>query len=229
MEVCLNSTYTTYVTRFDWLEDMMRVLDKKAMADFMTILWNCWNSRNNYVFNGKKEEPKDIWSRASILSKDFRIHNRLKLPMLTTQIEVRKWVKAPKDCIKINFDASITNNRIGYGVIIRDEDGFVLGGDGGLKEGQLLTEEAEWHAFDESIKIAGRLNIKGDVIFESDCAGLVNKINGQNSDLSIIGERIKDIIKAFINFRSATCVWTSRQCNTVAYFICKKMCADACH
>ncbi|KAH1083350.1 hypothetical protein J1N35_023111 [Gossypium stocksii] len=44
----------------DWLEDMMRVLDKKAMADSMTILWNCWNSRNNRVFNGKEEEPKDI-------------------------------------------------------------------------------------------------------------------------------------------------------------------------
>ncbi|MBA0793078.1 hypothetical protein Gohar_017510 [Gossypium harknessii] len=30
---------------------------------------------------------------------------------------------------------------------------------------QLSVEEAEWYAFDESIKIACRLNIKGDVIF----------------------------------------------------------------
>ncbi|KAH1033459.1 hypothetical protein J1N35_045633 [Gossypium stocksii] len=30
----------------DWLEDMLRILDKKAMADFITILWYCWNNRN---------------------------------------------------------------------------------------------------------------------------------------------------------------------------------------
>ncbi|KAG8483103.1 hypothetical protein CXB51_022036 [Gossypium anomalum] len=151
----------------DWLEDLMRVLDKKAMVDFTTILWNCWNSRNNLVFNGKEEEPKDIWSKAS--------------------------------------------------------------GGGGFKDGQLSAEEAEWHAFDESIKIACCLNIKGDVLFESDCARLVNKINGQNKDLTIIGERIKDSLKAFVHFLSATCVWTSRHCNTVADFICKKMCAGACY
>ncbi|KAA3460989.1 reverse transcriptase [Gossypium australe] len=141
----------------------------------------------------------------------------------------KKMGKPPKDCIKINFDASIENNITGYGVIIRDEDGFVLCGGGGFKDGQLSIEEAEWHAFDESIKIACRLNIKGDVLFESDCAGLVNKINGQNRDLTIIGERIKDSLKAFVNFRSATCVRTSRHCNIVADFICKKMCADACY
>ncbi|MBA0731292.1 hypothetical protein Golax_022643 [Gossypium laxum] len=110
----------------------------------------------------------------------------------------------------------------GYGVIVRDDDGFVLGRGGGLKD--------VWvYAFDESIKLACRLNIKGDMIFESDSAGLVNKINGQQRDLTIIGARIKGNVKAFDNFKSATCVWTSRNCNSVADFICKKMCADACN
>ncbi|MBA0633974.1 hypothetical protein Godav_005198 [Gossypium davidsonii] len=36
----------------DWLEDLMRVLDKRVMADLMTILWNCWNNRNNFIFRG---------------------------------------------------------------------------------------------------------------------------------------------------------------------------------
>ncbi|XP_016752465.2 uncharacterized protein [Gossypium hirsutum] len=157
---------------------MLSILDKKAMADFMTILWNCWNNRNNPVFRGKEDEAKDIWNKASMLSKEIRIHNLLKVPLLSAQLDVRKWVKPPKNYIKINFDASTGNNRIGYGVIIRDEDGFVLGGGGGFKDVQLSFEEAEWYAFDESIKIARRLNIKGDVLFESDCAGLVNKING---------------------------------------------------
>ncbi|KAK5832030.1 hypothetical protein PVK06_015829 [Gossypium arboreum] len=103
-------------------------------------------SRNNPVFRGKEDEAKDIWNKASMLSKEFRIHNLLKVPMLSAQLDVRKWVKPPKNYIKINSDASTGNNRIGYGVIIRDEDGFVLGGGGGggFKDVQLSFEEAEW-------------------------------------------------------------------------------------
>ncbi|MBA0676995.1 hypothetical protein Goari_018425, partial [Gossypium aridum] len=144
-------------------------------------------------------------------------------------LDRKKWDKPPKNCIKINFDASTGNNRTGYGVIVRDDNGFVLGGGGGFKDAQLSVEEAEWYAFDESIKIACLLNIKGNVIFESENAGLVNKINGQKRDLTIIGSWIKDSLKALANFRSATCVWTNWQCNSVADYICKKMCADACN
>ncbi|KAH1063678.1 hypothetical protein J1N35_028665 [Gossypium stocksii] len=34
----------------DWLEDMFRELDSKAAADFLTLIWNSWNDRNNMVF-----------------------------------------------------------------------------------------------------------------------------------------------------------------------------------
>ncbi|MBA0763513.1 hypothetical protein Gotri_012946 [Gossypium trilobum] len=153
---CSNSRATLMFDEF---------LTKKTMADFMTILWNCWNNKNNRVFRGKKDEAKDIWSKAS----------------------------------------------------------------GGFKEIQLSIEDVEWYAFDESIKIACRLNIKGDVLFKSDSVGLVNKINGQKRDLTIIGEQIKESIKAFVNFRSTTCIWTNQHCNSVADLICKKMCVDACN
>ncbi|KAL1066500.1 hypothetical protein V6Z11_D12G066400 [Gossypium hirsutum] len=55
----------------DWLEDLMRILDKRVMVDLMTTLWNCWNNRNNYIFRGKEEEAQQIWERASKLNKEF--------------------------------------------------------------------------------------------------------------------------------------------------------------
>ncbi|MFQ6666985.1 hypothetical protein Gotur_033159, partial [Gossypium turneri] len=115
----------------DWLEELMRVFDKRAMADLMTILWNCWNNRNNYIFRGKEEEAKQIWERAM----------------------EKKWKKPPKNSIKVNFDATVGENRCGYGTVIKDEEGFVLGGGGGYKEGRLSVEEAECMAFEESIKV----------------------------------------------------------------------------
>ncbi|KAK5840261.1 hypothetical protein PVK06_009152 [Gossypium arboreum] len=88
----------------DWLEDMMRALDKRAMADLMTTLWNCLNNRNNFLLKA-----------------------------------IKKWEKLPKGAVKINFDA----NRMGYGMIIRDDDGFVLGGGAGFIEKKVSVHETD--------------------------------------------------------------------------------------
>ncbi|KAL1126442.1 hypothetical protein V6Z11_A13G111600, partial [Gossypium hirsutum] len=113
-----------YDRGIEWLEDMLRILNKKVMADFMTILWNCWNNRNNRVFKGKEDKAMDVWNKACMHSNDFQIHNQLNVPILSTQIIDRKWEKPLKNCIKINFDVSIGNNRTSFGVIVRDDDGF---------------------------------------------------------------------------------------------------------
>ncbi|MBA0798704.1 hypothetical protein Gohar_009269 [Gossypium harknessii] len=39
----------------DWLEATMRLLDKKAIEDFIILIWNSWNNRNNFTFCGKEE------------------------------------------------------------------------------------------------------------------------------------------------------------------------------
>ncbi|KAH1082473.1 hypothetical protein J1N35_022234 [Gossypium stocksii] len=110
-----------YDSGIDWLEDMLRILDKKAMADFMTTLWNCWNNRDNIVFRGREDKAMDVWNKACMLRKDFRIHNWLNVLILSAQVVDRKWAKPPKNCIKINFGTSIGNNRTGFGVIVRDD------------------------------------------------------------------------------------------------------------
>ncbi|MBA0561967.1 hypothetical protein Golob_007060 [Gossypium lobatum] len=96
---------------------MMRILDKKVIADLMTTLWNSWNNRNNFIFRGNEDEA---------------------------QID-----------------------RVGYGVIARDDEGFMLGSGGGFIKKTMSVEEAECHAFEANIKMACQLNINGDVLFES--------------------------------------------------------------
>ncbi|MBA0591536.1 hypothetical protein Gorai_008550, partial [Gossypium raimondii] len=53
------------------------------------------------------------------------------------------------------------------------------------------VHEAECYAFETSIKLACQLNIKGDVLFETDHAGLLNKMRNHSTDVTIIGVRIK--------------------------------------
>ncbi|MBA0756573.1 hypothetical protein Gogos_022225 [Gossypium gossypioides] len=91
----------------------------------------------------------------------------------------------------INFDAAVLNGRVGFGVIARDSKGFVIGGSSGFKEKMMSADWAEMEAFDESLKMASILNIS-NVIFESDCANLVNKVNKREQDITIIGCCVKN-------------------------------------
>ncbi|KAK5812335.1 hypothetical protein PVK06_027764 [Gossypium arboreum] len=52
----------------DWIKDVARSLDKKAFSDFITVLWNIWNSQNNRVFRGVKKEAKVTRDKTATLS-----------------------------------------------------------------------------------------------------------------------------------------------------------------
>ncbi|MBA0575532.1 hypothetical protein Golob_006879 [Gossypium lobatum] len=41
-----------YSRCIDWIEDIAHELDNKVISDFITVLWNIWNSRNNSIFRG---------------------------------------------------------------------------------------------------------------------------------------------------------------------------------
>ncbi|MBA0850915.1 hypothetical protein Goshw_009452 [Gossypium schwendimanii] len=160
--------------------------------------WN--NNRNKYIFKGKEEEAQVIWERASTLSKDFRICNMMKESLLSPNLAIKKWVKPPQGFVKINFGTTVGVNRIGYGTTA---EGFVLRGGGSFIEMMMSAEEAECYAFKASIKLACQLNIKGDVLFETDNAGLVNKLRNHSTNVTIISARIKACKEAFNNFKSA--------------------------
>ncbi|MBA0608603.1 hypothetical protein Godav_020800 [Gossypium davidsonii] len=206
----------------DWLEDVMWVLNKRATADLMITLWNSWNNRNNFIFRGKEEEAHVVWERARTLSKDFCIFNLINDQLLPANPAVKRWEKPPRGYVKINFDASVSNNRTGFGVIDRDDEGFVIGGDEGLKNEMMLAEWAEIYAFEESIKKVCALNIKTIVVFETENASLVNRVKHHSTDVTIFGARVKKIIIALENFKSTTLCYANWCCNTMADFICKK-------
>ncbi|MBA0790970.1 hypothetical protein Gohar_015581, partial [Gossypium harknessii] len=91
----------------NWIEDIIRALDMKVVADFITTLWNSWINRNNFIFRGKEDDAR---------------------------------VKPSCGFVKINFDVFVSNNKIGYSVIARDSDGFVLSAGGGFKNFEMIAE-----------------------------------------------------------------------------------------
>ncbi|KAK5819976.1 hypothetical protein PVK06_025016 [Gossypium arboreum] len=169
----------------------------------------------------KEDVAHGIWERAKSLSHDFRIHNLVHEPVIPTAPSHKRWEKPPKDYMKVNFDAAINNKKIGYGFIIRDEDGFVLGGGGGFNDEIRSMEWAEILAFEESLKKGKTLSVS-NLIFETNNTGIMNRMKKRDSDITTFGARINKIQKLMLeNFTSANIRWANRSCNRIADFICK--------
>ncbi|KAG8483530.1 hypothetical protein CXB51_023272 [Gossypium anomalum] len=178
-----------YERCIDWLEDALRELDSKAVADFFTLLWNCWNNRNKLVFQGK-EDP-------------------------TRVPKCKGWKKPPKDFVKINVDAAIFENGAGYGVIIKYANGFVLGGCYGFANKTLDVIWAELETLSMGLKLADSMKIP-KLIVESDNETLINTVNKREKDGTILGQCIKKECMIIRNFDSVLFNWIDRRSNEAA-------------
>ncbi|KAK5839500.1 hypothetical protein PVK06_008297 [Gossypium arboreum] len=168
----------------------------------MTSLWNSSYNGKIFILQGKEEEAQVVWDRARTLNQDFCNCNLLNDPLLLANPIFKRWETPPRGHVKIKFDVFVSNNRVGYEVIARDKGNFIMGGGGGFKD-EIMLEKDESYVFDESIKIAFKLCIKTYVIFITDNASLVNKVKHHCTDITVIGARIKESLKAFENFKVA--------------------------
>ncbi|MBA0709050.1 hypothetical protein Golax_024121 [Gossypium laxum] len=110
---------------------------------------------------------------------------------VVTRMKLKSFGKGPKlFMVKLNFDATISKNKIGFGVIVRDFDGLVLSGGWGFKDKDMMVDWEKLYALEENLKITRSLNIP-NAIFETDCASLANRVKKGGEDIIIIGYHIK--------------------------------------
>ncbi|MBA0694482.1 hypothetical protein Goari_004766 [Gossypium aridum] len=174
----------------DWIKEVARSLDKKTLSDFVTVLWNIWNSRNNKVFRDTEEDAKVIWDKAAMLNRDFRIFNLMEKPMILKPVEERWWQKPGTGVVKINFDAAINGRMMSFGLVAKDHDGFVIEGRAGILEINAGAEWAEMQVLTESMELAQEKRwLKLE--FDSDCANLVNRLKRVHVDFLTLGFRIR--------------------------------------
>ncbi|MBA0729763.1 hypothetical protein Golax_020366, partial [Gossypium laxum] len=187
----------------------MRILDKKAFEDFTTTLSNIWNYRNNVIFRGKEEDAHVIWERGCKLNDDFHIHNFSIWPILPQALRTCKWEKPQVGVIKVNVDASVNANRTGLGIIVRDSDGFVLS-DKAVFINRIVN--SEWEELDgllEGIQLAQSLIDK--VIFEINCACIINQFCKHMDDITIFSYHFKEARKMLDSFSKVEVKWVDRR------------------
>lgn len=199
----------------DWLEEVMRLLDKRAFESLIIVLCNIWNSRNNFIFRGKEEEAGLIWERAKMLGDDFRLHNFTSVPLIPKPIRPIRWTKPPDGVTKVNVDAAWVNDKVGIGVVARDCEGFVLGGKLSYRENVANIGWAEMEAIRDGILWACDKSIT-KTILESDSASMINRIKSKHEDFTIIGYYIKEIREMVVFGLDCDFNWSGRKSNKTA-------------
>ncbi|MBA0841210.1 hypothetical protein Goarm_003713, partial [Gossypium armourianum] len=127
-----------------------------------------------------------------------------------------KWEKSPIDKVKINFDATIIKKKIGFGVLARDSEGFVMGES--FKVERLQAEWDQIYALEESINVVNTLNI-ANAILKTGCASLANRIRNRRVDITIMGHCIDDLFNSNDMLHNAKFKWVNRNCNKATNFM----------
>lgn len=102
------------------------------MELFACIAWLIWNERNN-MWQGKNMlKPETIISKAILFWKNSRRQIREKRKRKKKEERVDRnvsWSPPPHGSYKLNTDGAIdsTNGRRGLGVVIRNENGELMG------------------------------------------------------------------------------------------------------
>ncbi|KAK5843193.1 hypothetical protein PVK06_005638 [Gossypium arboreum] len=197
----------------------MRLLDKKTLEDFITLLWNNWNNRNNFIFWGKEDVACVIWERALTLSNDFWVHNFNHKPIIPFTLTCKNWKKLKSGFVKVNINATVSNEIMGYWVIVIDTKGFMVGNCRGCKDMVLASKWVELVALEEGMQLAKSLNFQ-KVIFESSNASLINRIKRNGRDITIMGQYVHETGINLKKFALVDVTWALRSCNEILDFIC---------
>ncbi|KAK1278350.1 hypothetical protein QJS04_geneDACA014817 [Acorus gramineus] len=133
-----------------WLDTKVTHPVKKTIATSMltTFFWFIWMERNNRIFRGKSLHKRELMGRIKA-----KITIRLQFSVLKAAISPElikvaenygtsisdipaiskpvQWIPSDSNWLKVNSDGSLSEDRGGYGAIMRDEKGnFIIGAAG---------------------------------------------------------------------------------------------------
>ena len=130
-----------------------------------------------------------------------------------------KWQRHIFPRVKINSDASVKEGRgLGFGAVIRNSTGEFLVAKSSFSDSVHPSELAEAIAGRMGMELAFDMNCC-QVILESDCLSLIQKLSSNSEDRSNLGLVVADIISLANNFDSFSFHYVPRNANKVAHIL----------
>ncbi|KAL4279259.1 hypothetical protein GQ457_03G017210 [Hibiscus cannabinus] len=208
----------------EWLQNAAVTLSHDSFILLLTILWNLWNRRNDFVHNARLQPVWLIVMNSESILADYKFHNTLSSTSPPTTNR-HCWHPPPGDFIKINTDGAFNPStyEARIGVIARNSTGEVLGGfaqHSGVSTDALHTE---FLAVVAGLQLAREKGWRF-VHIETDSATVVNKFNRTGPDLSVLGTHVANARVILDDFIVCCFYFVPKRCNSIAHVLATHAC-----
>ncbi|XP_010665605.1 uncharacterized protein LOC104882889 [Beta vulgaris subsp. vulgaris] len=187
------------------------------------LAWCIWGERNQMVFRGNLSSHHIILARVHRLVEEqgsyvARIYPNAAAKPVTSP---NKWSSPPPGMVKINADASLeVDGWVGIGVIARNSDGDVLFSASRRIRAYWTPEIAEAKAIAVAVRLGKHFGFK-EVIFESDCQVVINRLSSNAIFLSDLDSILHEILSSSTFFSYVAWSHVKRDGNCVAHHLAK--------
>ena len=212
------------VTIEDWWMQIIQGQDKMNTNLAAMVSWSLWNNRNDVVWKGRSRQLAELIKHAEELLREWhhaKEGQSRQIQRRTTANEAT-WLRPEIGWLKCNIDAAIFQHGgfMGYGWVLRDDEGTMIAAKNGVMNGLVNPAMAEAMSCREALSWLKSLNID-KVIVESDALQVINSLNGEHGDKSYFGSIINDCKILSKDFGVCLFQFVKRSANQVAHMLAK--------
>ncbi|XP_010695081.1 uncharacterized protein LOC104907789 [Beta vulgaris subsp. vulgaris] len=199
-----------------------KLLDKKLVVKGCFLMWCIWGERNQWVFNGKRTQDAIIIARVPRLVDKHDTFTKRIYHSQGTHVGIPKsWQAPPEGFVNINVDASLAvDGWVGLSVVARGSHGNVLFAASRRQKAHWAPKASEAKALAMGVHLGKRFGFK-EVIIESDCQTLVNRLSKSAIFLSDLDAILHNILSSCTSFSSIIWSHVLRDGNFVAHHLAK--------
>lgn len=163
---------------------------------FWSFLWGVWLRRNAWVFEQKRISVEDMARKAVSFVVEYKDSMESDPKLVQEGIPRRNvWRKPDAGSYKLNTDATIfPDGKVGFGSIMRDEDGDIIMATSNIQEGVFEVDEAEALAARHAVILAMESGMRNFEL-ESDCLKLISHLKKGTKENSSFGNIVFDILE----------------------------------
>jgi hypothetical protein len=218
----INFEHVKFTKFQDWFDYMVQESKNEDLQTISTLLYSIWQARNDREFNGKNVPPTDMMQRAMQTLHEFQANQGSRAMRNPTETEKTRndisWSLPPKEALKLNVDAhSLSDGRWGIGLLLRRDDGSVVGAVTRVQMGSDCALLAEALGLQEAVNLIQQWNLH-KVVIEMDAQ---NAAHSRSQHRTIWGRIVDQCAKKMKDRNDITLVWTRRCSNMAAHDLAK--------
>lgn len=178
------------------VESIFAKCNMEEIQLFFEIAWKIWMRRNDVVHGNFFVHPTELVQCArSNLDEFLQVtEGSTTQNLVSADARLRSWSAPLTGWLKANWDASFEKHHgwMGFGVVVRDERGFVVAAQVKTFLDSFDPSVAEARAALMAIQLCKEMGFM-HVLFEGDAKVVIDGVNSSASDWSRIGLLVKDI------------------------------------